>query len=204
VRIAVLAGGRGSRLDGEKARALLAGRPLIAHVLDAALATGLPVMVVAKRGTPLPALEAELVLEPDEPFHPLTGVLAALRALPQTGDQAIVATGCDTPFVQARLLLALAARDGAAASRLAGKLQPLPAHYPRAALPALERELAARRPLTAALAALEPAVIEEHELARIGDPRRLLFNVNDAAGLREADRLAVSRLRRRPRAGLPR
>jgi molybdopterin-guanine dinucleotide biosynthesis protein A len=191
VRIAVLAGGLGSRLGGAKASAALVGRPLIAHVVEAARATGLPVVVLAKRDTPLPPLEAELVLEPDQPRHPLTGLVAALRALPDD-EEAIVATGCDTPFVGARLLLALASRQGAAAPRCGGTLQPLPARYPRSALGALEDALAARRPLTAALAALRPEVVEEAELATLGDPDRLLFNVNDAAGLSEAERLALS------------
>ncbi len=192
VRIAVLAGGRGSRLGGAKATAPLAGRPLLAHVLDAALATGLPVMVLAKRDTPLPPIDAELVIEPDEPRHPLTGLVAALRALPAEDEHALVAAGCDTPFLGARLLLALAARDGAAAPSCGGTPQPLPARYPRAALGAIEAALAARQSLTAALTALGPEVIEERELALLGEPSRMLFNVNDAAGLREAERLAVS------------
>ncbi len=192
MRIALLAGGRGSRLGGAKATASLAGRPLITHVLDAALATGLPVMVLAKRDTPLPPLDAELMLEPDEPRHPLTGLIAALRALPEGEDQAIVAAGCDTPFIGTRLLLALAARDGAAAFSCAGRIQPLPARYPHSALGALERALAQQRPLTATLQALQPEVIAEDELTALGAPGTLLFNVNDAAGLREAERLAVT------------
>ena len=68
--VAVLAGGRGSRLGGAKATALLAGEPLIAHVLRAA--AGFETVVVAKRATPLPAVDVPVWIEPDEPFHPLT------------------------------------------------------------------------------------------------------------------------------------
>ena len=196
VRIAVLAGGRGSRLGGEKARAELGERPLLAHVLDAALATGLPVLLLAKRDTPLPEFTgAEVLFEPDEPHHPLTGILAALRTLPaEDPDAALLALGCDMPFLPAELLSALAAREGAAAlGAPGGLLQPLPARIPRSALAPLERSLAERGPLRAAIAGLQPSLIGPAELAAYGDPERLLFNVNDPAELDAARRLLSSR-----------
>ncbi|HXD55142.1 MAG TPA: molybdenum cofactor guanylyltransferase [Solirubrobacteraceae bacterium] len=194
VRIAVLAGGRGSRLGGEKARAELGGRPLLAHVLDAALATGLPVLLVAKRDTPLPELGVEILFEPDEPRHPLTGILAALRTLPaEDPGAALLALGCDMPFLTAELLSALAAREGAAALGAPGDLQPLPARIPRSALAPLEGALAERGPLRAAIAGLRPSLIGPAELASFGDPARLLLNVNDPAELDAARRLLSSR-----------
>jgi molybdopterin-guanine dinucleotide biosynthesis protein A len=189
-QIAVLAGGRGSRLGGEKPAAELDGRPLISHVLDAARGTGLPVLVVAKPDTQLPAIDVEVLLEPAEPRHPLAGVLAALRALPGSDSSTgVLAVGCDTPFLTASLLRWLAARDGAVALRAEGRLQPLPARYPRSALATLERSLATNGSLRGALGELSPYVVEERELARFGDPRRLCFNVNDADDLRRAGEL---------------
>jgi molybdenum cofactor guanylyltransferase len=190
VRIAVLAGGRGSRLGGAKPNAELAGRPLIAHVLAAAEQTGLPITVVAKRDTPLPALRVPLLVEPDEPRHPLAGVIAALRSDEQP--DAILAVGCDTPFVTAPLLRALASLDGAAALQLGERLQPLPARYPRAALGPLQAALEGAMPLRETLAALRPHVLGEEQVRGFGDPHLLCFNVNDAAGLREAERLLSS------------
>ena len=188
MRIAVLAGGRGARLDGAKPVAPLAGRPLIKHVLDASRATGLPLLVVAKRATPLPALDEQVVLEPDAPHHPLVGVIAALRALP-AGEDRVLAVGCDMPFVTAQLLLALAAGGGSAALECDGRLQPLPACYPLSALDALQRSLATQRPLREALAGLRPTVIAQPQLRALGDAARLLFNVNDDDSLGEAERL---------------
>ncbi len=189
--IAVLAGGRGSRLGGDKPAATLGGRPLVAHVLDAALATGLPTLVVAKRGTPLPALDASVVFEPDEPRHPLAGVIAAIGEMPAAAGvpDAVLAVGCDTPFLTPPLLRALASAAGACALEAGGRLQPLPARYPRAALAHLERRLAERAPMRAALAELNPQVLTGEQLAAFGDPERLCFNVNDAEDLREAERL---------------
>jgi molybdenum cofactor guanylyltransferase len=188
VLIAVLAGGRGSRLGGEKPGADLAGRPLISYVLDAARETGLPLKVVAKAGTNLPGLDAEVVLEAAEPRHPLAGVLAALGTLSR-GDPgaAVLAVGCDTPFLTGQLLGWLAGLDGAVAIRAGGRLQPLPARYPLGGAALLEEMLAAERSLKDALGALQPRVVEADELARFGDPRRLCFNVNDPSDLRTAE-----------------
>jgi molybdopterin-guanine dinucleotide biosynthesis protein A len=188
VLIAVLAGGRGSRLGGEKPTAELAGRPLISYVLEAAQRTELPVAVVAKRSTRLPELDAGVVIEPEQPRHPLTGVLAAMRTLPRHDPgTAVLAVGCDTPFLTAPLLSWLAGLDGAVALRAGGRLQPLPARYPRSAVAGLEHSLAAEDSLRHALEALAPRIVEPAELARFGDPERLCFNVNDASGLRAAE-----------------
>ena len=77
----VLAGGAGRRMGGAKPGTPLAGRPLIAYPLTALRAVLAPVAVVAKSDSVLPVLGAgvELWREPDEPRHPLAGILEALR-----------------------------------------------------------------------------------------------------------------------------
>jgi molybdopterin-guanine dinucleotide biosynthesis protein A len=188
VWIAVLAGGLGSRLGGQKPATMLAGRPLISHAVALAATTGLPVVIVAKQDSPLPELDARMVLEPDEPRHPLAGVLAALQAMPgRDPDSAVLALGCDMPFLTAPLLLRLAAAEGAAALRVDGRLQPLPARYPLSALDRLQRSLDAQRPMREALSALSPLILDEADVKPYGDPRRLCFSVNDAAELRLAE-----------------
>jgi molybdenum cofactor guanylyltransferase len=204
VLIAVLAGGRGSRLGGEKPGAELAGRPLISHVLEAARRTELPVAVVAKRSSRLPELDADVLIEPEQPRHPLTGVLAAMRTLPgHDPGAAVLAVGCDTPFLTAPLLSWLAGLDGAVALRAYDRLQPLPARYPRSAVAGLEASLAAEHSLRHALGALAPRIVDPAELARFGDPERLCFNVNDASELRAAEgwlsRPSEGRSARQPR-----
>ncbi len=77
--VAVLAGGRGRRLGGAKPLATLAGAPLIARPLAAAAAAGLPAVVVVKPATRLPALDVPVWEEPDEPVHPLLGIVTALE-----------------------------------------------------------------------------------------------------------------------------
>jgi molybdopterin-guanine dinucleotide biosynthesis protein A len=185
--VAVLAGGRGDRLGGAKPAAVLAGRPLVCHSLRAAADAGLEAIVVAKRSTMLPALRTRVVHEPEEPRHPLLGVLTALGfAAARAHPPAVVTLACDMPFVTGPLLGWLARLDGVVMANVDGQPQPLLGRCPVEALPLLERELAAGRSLRSALAALAPIIVAESELSRFGDPARLCFNVNDPDDLRVA------------------
>jgi molybdenum cofactor guanylyltransferase len=184
---AVLAGGVGRRIGGAKATLELAGRPLISYPLEAVAAAGLEPVVVAKRDSQLPPLNCLVIHEPDRPRHPLCGVLAALR---HAGSRPVVIVGCDMPFASARLLAWLAA----ASERLVvpsvhNRLQPLLARYGTELAPALETALAHAQAMQCTVESLRPRVVTEAELARFGNPRRLCFNVNTPADLKEARRL---------------
>lgn len=189
--VAVLAGGRGRRMERPKALVELGGRPLIFYPLAAAAAAGLERFVVAKPGSRLPPLDAPLVVEPREPVHPLVGLI---RALEHAGGRPLVALACDTPFVPAELVGALARdrRPGALAIRTDGRTHPLIARYDPDALPMTRAALDAGESLTALLDRLSPALYEERELQRFGDPARIAFNVNDPEDLAEAERLLAA------------
>ncbi len=187
---AVIAGGAGRRLGAAKPAAPLGGRPLISYPLAAAREAGLPTIVVAKRKTPLPALEEPVVREPDEPLHPLCGALAALRHARRTiGCAAVLLLACDMPFVTGELLSWLAGLDGAAMARCGGRPQPLLGRYPVQRIGAVAAGMAAGRSLASTLAAGETRIVEEAELARFGEPARLVFNVNDARDLAVAEEM---------------
>jgi molybdopterin-guanine dinucleotide biosynthesis protein A len=179
---AVLAGGRGSRLGGAKATAELAGRPLISYPLAALAAAGIEAFVVAKAGTELD-VESEIVTEPGEPTHPLSGIVAALRH----ADRPLVVLGCDFPFLPPDLLRFLAeAREPLVVPAPGGAPQPLVARWSPALLPKLEAALSREEPLRRTLAALEPVLLGGTELAPFGAPARTFFNVNTPADLRAA------------------
>lgn len=175
----MLAGGRGARIGGSKANVALAGKPLIAYVLDAAREAGLEAVVVAKRATELPTLSERVLEEPDEPRHPLSGILTALDyAGERAADCAVLALACDMPFLSSALLRRLAALTGPAVLELDSVLQPLPARCVQAQQPELREALAHERSLRSALAASSPRVLDERELSDFGDPARLLFGIN--------------------------
>ncbi len=189
--VAVLAGGRGERIGGAKPTRMLAGRPLIDYPLAAARAAGLQAVVVAKRDTELPSGLAEpLLVEPDEPRHPLCGALAALEHATQASPEAsVVLVGCDMPFLTGALLGWLAAAlEPAILLEVEGRAQPLPARCSTAHVPLLREGLAREAPLREVFQSLDPAIVGEQALAYFGDPRRLCFSVNRAEDLAAAER----------------
>jgi molybdopterin-guanine dinucleotide biosynthesis protein A len=151
--VAVLAGGRGRRMGAPKPLVELAGRPLVEHAVAAAEAAGLRAVVVAKPGTPLPR-GLTVWQEPEQPVHPLLGIVTALA---RAGGPVVV-TACDMPSVPPELLARLAAGP-AAAVLVHGRLEPFPARYDPAWLPALRAALAGGAPVRATLAALAPATV---------------------------------------------
>lgn len=191
--IAILAGGRATRLGGDKAIARLAGRPLIERPLAAArsVAEDVEIVVVAKPETALPPLGARVLLEPQRPAHPLRGIVTALR---EAGERPVVVLACDMPFVAPELLATLASLpEPLAMPSAGGRLHPLLARYERSLLLELEPSLGDGRPLQETVAALGPRELGEEELARFGDPQRLLFNVNTPADLELAGRMIADR-----------
>lgn len=98
--MAILAGGRGERVGGEKPSLELAGSPLIAYPTSAAIQTGGEVVVLAKPDTALPPLEARILREPAQPQPPLCGIVAGLREAVKP----VLAMGCDLPFVTSELI----------------------------------------------------------------------------------------------------
>lgn len=183
----VLAGGVGSRMGGAKACADLHGQPLIAYPLAAIAEAGLEALVCAKPDDELPPLDVPVLREPEEPRHPLCGIAAALRA----GEgRPVVVLACDLPFAAAALIRHLAELpERFVVPSLDGRPQPLLARYEPSLLPQLEAALERREPLARTIEALDPQLLEEEDLARFGDPHRLLFNVNDAEDLSRAEAL---------------
>jgi molybdenum cofactor guanylyltransferase len=188
----VLAGGAGRRIGGDKAVESLAGRPLICYPLAAmraAVGEAGVVAVVAKPGTRLPdhlPSGVQVWREPAEPRHPVVGIAHALE---RAGGRSVVVCAADMPFVTADVLGALARAEAAGAPAvvavLDGGLQPHLARYEPGALPALIAAAAGRRPLREIVASLKP------RLYAVADAR-VVFNVNTAEDLAEAERLMTA------------
>ena len=164
-------------MGAAKPLAPLGGRPLIAWPLAAAAAAGLRAVVVAKAATPLPPVDVEVWQEPDEPQHPLTGLVLRWSAPAAP----VVAVGCDQPWLTPELLASLAAAAGCAAPLVRGAFEPFPARYrprrsTRCAPPATRRRRVRR-----VLAALSP------ESSRGATPR-VVAGVNTPEALAAAER----------------
>jgi molybdenum cofactor guanylyltransferase len=167
---------------------VLGGRPLIAYPLAALAEARIEAFVVAKPATELPTELAgppslEIVTEPEQPTHPLAGIVAALRH----AGRPLVVVGCDFPFAPPALLRALAdAPEPLVVPAPGGDPQPLMARWSPELLPALEGALEREEPLRRTVASLGPRLLEDTVLAAFGDPTRAFFNVNVPADLRAA------------------
>ena len=187
----VLAGGLGRRLGGTKATVRLNGRHLISYpvgVLENALNE---VAIVAKAGSELPGNlpRAAVWFEPDEPRHPLMGVVHALE---QAQTRSVLICACDMPLVTAELIQAIAGAHPEAASpvlaRAEGLAQPLLGRYPQTALEPLRRALEEEASVLEAVERLKPLY---HE---VEDPT-LVFNVNTPEDLLRVGALLTARTR---------
>lgn len=171
----VLAGGASERMGAAKATLELDGRPLIERPLAALTAAGLDRVVVAKADTALPPLGADRWDEPDEPRHPLRGIVTAL----ERAGRPVVVLACDMPSVPPALVRRLARTPGrAVVPAPGGRLEPLAARYEPAALPILRLALERGASLRDAVAALGPEALGDAELAALGDPAAMFANVN--------------------------
>jgi molybdopterin-guanine dinucleotide biosynthesis protein A len=185
---AILAGGRGRRIGGEKATVELGGRPLLEWSLGTLRAVLGEVIVVTKPDTKLPALPGVIVWrEPAEPQHPLMGIVAALRA---ARGRAVLVCAADIPFVSVATLRELAEVDAAGAAAVvaaeggSGALQPLLARYEASALPELEAAVGEGAPLRATVEALGVARFQVEDAVE-------LFNVNTREDLARAEQMLI-------------
>jgi molybdopterin-guanine dinucleotide biosynthesis protein A len=176
---ALLAGGSGSRLGaGSKPGVIVGGRPLAAFAADALAEVCELVAVVCKRDSDLPELPGvERWDEPDEPRHPLVGIVFAL----ETAGAPVLVCAADMPFVTADACRTLISAAGASAAVVATAdrvLQPTFGLYAPAALDVL-RAAPADAPLTRTVEALEPV--------RVALPAALVRSVNTREDLAEAE-----------------
>lgn len=150
----VLAGGRSSRFGREKAMAHVAGRPMIAWVLDVLKPDCAEVAISAKAGTEAADFADRMgyVTLPDEgadPQGPLAGVRAGLAWARAEGADALATAPCDTPFLPAGLVANLVRGwtlgDGARVATSPNGMEPLCALWPAAALELIGETLAAGR-----------------------------------------------------------
>ena len=178
----VVGGGAGRRIGGSKAIVELNHRPLISYPMEAVWRALGNVTIVAKPDTELPSIPgAALWIEPQEPRHPLIGILHALSL---AEGRPVMVCASDMPLLTAELIEGIALTDPggtpAVVAAWNGEIQPLLGCYQASALAPLSA--AASDPgirLRDAVAALRP---HRYELAEPGP----LFNVNSPDELLQA------------------
>lgn len=178
---AILAGGDGLRIGGEKATVELQGKPLIAYPVEAVRQVLSRVAILAKSGTKLPPLSGVAVwIEPELPHHPLAGITQALAL---AGGRPVLVCACDLPFVSPELIRRLVKADpGRAPAVVAcarGEIHPLLGCYQQRALEPLAGAVRmGNAPLLETVAGLDPVLLEvdaPEELFDVDSPDDLLL-----------------------------
>jgi molybdenum cofactor guanylyltransferase len=197
---ALIAGGLSTRYGAPKALAHVGGERIVDRVLAAlAAATAAQIAIVND-----PAIAATLAV-PSTPdlvgdAGALGGIHAALARAGESGADAVLAVGCDTPFLPAALLRELC--DGYAAAEprpdvFAAEsggprgIEPLCAVYAVRCLPAIEAALErGDRRLIGFHADVTVGRLPLDAVRRHGDPATLFLNVNTPEDRARAERLA--------------
>src|ERR1700741_5166884 len=99
---AILAGGGGRRIGGDKAIVELNGRPLISYPLEAVRQALAQVAIPAKADPKPPYVSGVTVwIEPDSRQHPLVGITQALAL---ADGRPVLVCGADLPVVTAKIV----------------------------------------------------------------------------------------------------
>ena len=145
----VLAGGRSVRFGGEKAVALLEGKPLLDWAAQRLRSVCSDVAINVRPGTEAEAVAkalgfATLYDQAGDASGPLAGVKVGLRWAEERGARALAVSPCDAPLLPDDLYVRLleAAEGGAAMAITGDGRQPLCSLWPVTALPQVRQALA--------------------------------------------------------------
>lgn len=188
----VLAGGRGRRMAGiDKPFAQLAGRPLVAHVIER-LATQTEGIILNANTAPerFDQFGLDVVADSLDGYRgPLAGVHALMQAARQRGASHVLVVPADTPFLPRDLLARLLMADQEETTvRIAcsnARRHPVVALWPVALADELGEHLAATGDMSmkAFLGRLKTA---EADFSRPDEPDPF-FNINEPADLARAE-----------------
>jgi molybdopterin-guanine dinucleotide biosynthesis protein A len=191
----ILAGGLSTRMGGgDKPLLHLAGKPVLAHVIEP-LQPQVDRLVINANGDPARFAAFGLpVIADTVPGHPgpLGGILAGLRHAAATGATRIVTVAGDTPFLPGDLAsrLAEAAGDGAAVARSRGRVHPVEGCFPVEAADGLAEFIRTsdRRRAIDWVTGLDAGIVDFPDAPGGYDP---FFNVNEPTELRRAEEIAA-------------
>jgi molybdopterin-guanine dinucleotide biosynthesis protein A len=203
VTAAILAGGRATRFGGcDKSALVVEGRTIFDRQMAELTQVAGEILFVAPatlQAQPAPRPGVKTVADLMPGCGPLGGLHAALTA---ARSEAVIVVACDMPYISAPFLSHLASLAGepveaggsggfvAVVPHTERGYHPLCAVYTRAAIEPIERRLAdGRLTMTDLLTDLRLRIVASEEIARFGDPHRLLANVNSPADHRGLEAL---------------
>lgn len=193
ISLVVQAGGRSSRMGRDKGLVVLAGKPLVQHVIDRLGGLADEIVITTNDPEAYRPLGYRTARDAEPGAGALAGLLTALATA--TGDRVLV-TACDMPFASPRLagqMLRWAPPAEAVVPQHDGDFEPLFAVYRRVCLPAIQRALQrGDRRVISFFGEVALREVNETDVRLIEPDPWCFFNVNTEADLAEAERRLAS------------
>ena len=190
ITIAILAGGKSSRMGTDKAFVRVLGRPLIEDILAQLAGLGAETLIVTNRPDDYAYLGVPLFTD----VLPEKGALGGLyTAIHSSSQPHTISVACDMPFVVRPLLdylISLIPEGDVVMPRLQGEAEPFRAVYSQACLAPIRAALdAGKMRVISFFPEVRVRFVDELEIDRF-DPQHLsFFNVNTPADLERARQL---------------
>jgi molybdopterin-guanine dinucleotide biosynthesis protein A len=177
--VSIQAGGKSTRLPGDKALMPLAGKPLIEHVLRRVERMGDEILITTNRPEDYSYLGVRLVRDTNPGAGTLAGLQTAIQAA--NGDTVLV-VACDMPFVQPDLLahmVSLVPGVDVVVPRHGAFYEPMQAVYARSCLPAIEDAIeAGEKRVVSFYPEVHVRTVEDEMLKTLDPDGRSFFNLN--------------------------
>ena len=190
VTVAVMAGGKSSRMGTDKSFVPLLGKPLIEHVLERVEGLGDDVIVITNRPESYAYLDLPLFRDIHSGHGPLGGLHTALS---HAGHPHVLVVACDMPWLSRPLLtymLSLRAAADVVAPRWQERPEPLHAIYSKSCLEPVEKKLkAGQLKLTSFYSLVVVRFLGPDEISRLDPGGRSFANVNTPGDLARASKL---------------
>jgi molybdopterin-guanine dinucleotide biosynthesis protein A len=191
ITVAILAGGKSSRMGTDKAFVRVLGRPLIEDLLAQLEGLGAETLIVTNRPDDYAYLGAPLFGDVLPEKGALGGIYTAVHSSSQPHTLCVA---CDMPFVVRPLLdyvISLTLEADVIVPRLQGEAEPFRAVYSRVCLSPMRAALdAGKMRVISFFPAVRVRFVDEAEIDRF-DPQHLsFFNINTPADLERARQLA--------------
>jgi molybdopterin-guanine dinucleotide biosynthesis protein A len=189
--VALLAGGKSSRMGADKSFVRLLGRPLIEEILAQAAGLGTETIIVTNRPDDYRYLGLPLFGDVLPDKGALGGLYTALHSATQPY---VLCLACDMPFVVRPLLdylLTLIPEGDVIMPRLGREAEPFRAIYARACLGPIRAALdAGKMRVISFFPDVRVRFVDEPEIDRFDPDHRSFFNINTPDDLEQARTLA--------------